>query len=78
MMQSKRLKGWLALAAWLFALGLVWLVWLPSHAQRPPVRRHLQWLDERGIDPSAMYYTELEVMEDILARQRAHGMWRPR
>jgi hypothetical protein len=32
------------------------------------VNTQLQWLDEQRIDPSAMYYTELEAMKPILAR----------
>lgn len=61
---------WLALIASVSVLGLIWLVWLPGQADRPAMRRHLQWLDDRGIDPSAMYYTELDVMRDILKRHR--------
>ena len=51
-------------------LWIIWLVILPAYARQPKMRDHLQWLDDQGIDPSAMYYTELEVMEDILAKQR--------
>ncbi|GAB5512919.1 hypothetical protein [Rhodopirellula baltica] len=51
-------------------LSIVWLVILPAYSRQPKMRQHLRWLDDRGIDPSAMYYTELEVMEDILAKQR--------
>ena len=51
-------------------LSIVWLVILPAYARQPKMRQHLRWLDDQGIDPSAMYYTELEVMEDILAKQR--------
>ncbi len=50
--------------------GLVWLVFLPWIAERPRMKAHLNWLDEHKINPSAMYYTELEAMEDILRRQR--------
>ncbi|MCC9656791.1 hypothetical protein [Rhodopirellula halodulae] len=51
-------------------LAIVWLILLPAYARQPKMQAHLHWLDEEGIDPSAMYYTELEVMEDILAKQR--------
>ncbi|EMI52721.1 hypothetical protein [Rhodopirellula sallentina] len=51
-------------------LSIVWLVLLPAYARQPKMRQHLQWLDEKGIDPSAMYYTELEIMDEILAKQR--------
>jgi hypothetical protein len=41
---------------------------LPWLSERPTVRERLRFLDERGIDPSAMYYTELDAMDDILDR----------
>lgn len=49
-------------------LACVWLVILPWYSRQPAMEAHLQWLDERGIDPSAMYYTELEAMQPILQR----------
>jgi hypothetical protein len=60
----------LALALAIGACGLFWLGVLPWIAAQPRMKSHLQWLDDRGVDPSAMYYTELEVMEEILARQQ--------
>lgn len=54
----------------ILAVAVVWLLVLPWAARRPAMKSHLQWLDSRGIDPSAMYYTELEVMDQILKRQR--------
>jgi len=56
------------LVAWLILIGVVWLVVLPWLAARPAMQRHRQWLDDRGIDPGAMYYTELDAMEPILDR----------
>ena len=52
----------------LFAVGLVWFVALPWAAERPRMADRLEWLDEQGIDPSAMYYTELEMMRPILKK----------
>ncbi len=52
----------------LMALG--WLAVLPRLAERPRMKSHLDWLQARKIDPSAMYYTELDVMDDILQHQR--------
>lgn len=51
--------------------GLIALVWggvLPWIANRPLVAKRLAFLEQRGIDPSAMFYTELEVMDPILDR----------
>jgi hypothetical protein len=55
-------------------IAVVWTWGLPWLAQRPQLRRQLQFLDSRGIDPSAMYYTELELMKEILHRiERTDG-----
>ncbi|MEQ9406193.1 MAG: hypothetical protein RIK87_00645 [Fuerstiella sp.] len=61
-------SGILVLAMLLCVIGLIWLIVLPHMAQQPQMKAHLNWLNARGIDPSAMYYTELEAMEPILQR----------
>lgn len=63
-----RWSGWLGLAACIAALIVVWGVLLPRLAERPKLAERIEWLDERGIDPSAMYYTELEAMKPILEK----------
>lgn len=55
------------LAVW-GAIGLVWLAVLPAIAERPRVKARLETLKSQGIDPSAMYYSELDAMDDVLAR----------
>ena len=79
---SSRRKGWLQLA---ITTGLVLIVWgsvLPWLSRRPFLRHRIDFLDERGIDPAALYYTDLEVMEQIeakmtkLRRQHSHSFWR--
>lgn len=50
------------------AILLIWGWGLPWIAQLPTIDKRLQFLDERGIDPSAMYYTELDAMDKILQR----------
>ena len=76
MMSNQQSRRLLALVMTTIAVGVVWLVWLPAYANRPAMKRHLQWLDDKGIDPSAMYYTELDVMEEVLARHRARELRR--
>ena len=56
------------LAAALAVISGVWLVLLPQLSRRPETAAHLQELDRQGIDPSAMFYTELEMMEALLSR----------
>ncbi|MFO0916771.1 MAG: hypothetical protein U0872_00445 [Planctomycetaceae bacterium] len=56
------------LAVWGIGLAACWLGVLPWLSSHPAVDNHVRWLEERGIDPSAMYYTELEAMKPILSR----------
>ena len=56
------------LAATIVVMALVWLIVLPRCGRIPVIRDHLQTLEDRGIDPSAMFYTELESMVPLLER----------
>jgi len=38
----------------------VWCGLFPRLLEWPPVARHVALMEERRVDPSAMYYTELE------------------
>jgi hypothetical protein len=51
---------------WTSAITVIWLVVLPWLARQPSVDARIRRLDAQGIDPSAMYYTELESMRPIL------------
>lgn len=59
---SKKLKFALAIAI----VAATWLGLLPWIAALPGESRRWQLLEDVGIDPSAMYYTELEAMRPIL------------
>jgi hypothetical protein len=69
-----RRNGLFALGGWVCVLGVIWLAVLPWWASRSAMQAHLDWLRARQVDPSAMYYTELEAMKpllrDLSARQR--------
>lgn len=58
----------LQLCASIVAVCAVWLVVLPWVAKLQPIEDRLQFLDERDIDPSAMFYTELDAMDRILRK----------
>ncbi|MFI4876023.1 MAG: hypothetical protein ACIALR_11815 [Blastopirellula sp. JB062] len=73
-MRALKTQKWLTLTLVVTVLAVIWLVLLPAYARQPEMSEHLQWLDRQGIDPSAMYYTELEVMERILQRQRTESL----
>ena len=48
------------LLVWVTVVALVWCGLFPRLLAWPPIARHVALMEERGIDPSAMYYTELE------------------
>jgi|GEM_PF-1025008 len=41
-------------------LLVVWLVILPWAGRRPAIDRHVRAMEEGGVNPAAMFYTELE------------------
>ena len=59
------LRGWLALAGALAALAATWLIALPWLATTKPVAEHIAAQQRQGIDPSAMFYTELDIAPAI-------------
>lgn len=79
----QRGRGWLRLALGSAAILVLWLAVLPWLANQPPIRRHVEFLERRQIDPSAMFYTELEPMGELRGRlartRRDHpaSFWTP-
>ena len=67
-MSRQQLTGRLGLGMIVCLLAVIWLQVLPWVAAQPKMAAHLEQLDKQGIDPSAMFYTELEAMEPILRR----------
>ncbi len=73
----------LRLALALAAVSLVWLVVLPALSAHPPIRARLDAHRAKGIDAGAMYYTELPLIDEVLAEMRrfrqAHpqALWQP-
>ncbi len=51
---------WLRLMAGVLVIAVIWGVILPRMLAWEPVARHVALMEERRVDPSAMYYTELE------------------
>jgi hypothetical protein len=60
-------NGLVRLAASIAAVVVVWCGLLPWVAAWPDVAHRLQELDAQGIDPSAMYYSELPAMDGVMA-----------
>ncbi len=53
-------------------LAGIWMIVLPWLSNRPSTRRYIERLDAQGIDPAAMYYTELppHIFADAPERRR--------
>ena len=65
-------SGVFQLGVWILGIAIVWCVVLPYIASLERMRSYTRWLDQQGIDPSAMYYTELDAMKPILQRLEGH------
>ena len=48
------------LAIGIAAVAAIWGGLLPALLRISPVARHVAAMEERGVDPAAMYYTELD------------------
>ena len=75
-MSSYNAKGWSALGLGVSAILIIWTLVLPWIGSRQSVHAQIEYLDRHGIDPAALYYTDLEAMEriesDIAAISQAH------
>ncbi|QEG20926.1 hypothetical protein [Mariniblastus fucicola] len=68
-----RAHGFLKLAIATIAIVVFWCVALPRLSANPQNQAYIEFLDERGIDPSAMFYTELDCMDSILVRNESQS-----
>lgn len=68
---SKRQHRQAKFLAAISIVALCWLIVLPWIARQPAEQASWETLQRAHIDPSAMYYTELEAMEPILERLNA-------
>jgi len=65
--------GRLKLALAILTVAAIWLGALPWLAVIPPIRRHIELQERQGIDPSAVFYSELEILPPIAHRyERLH------
>lgn len=60
--------GVLKLTAAVAAAGVIWLAVLPRVGSWGPVREFVRGNEAAGINPSAVYYTEVEAMGAIAER----------
>ena len=72
---STRRSSYVALATCCLLVLFVWTFALPKVSQCPSYQARQQLFDERGIDPSAMFYTELECLDRALDDTRRWQLW---
>lgn len=61
-------RGRRALLLWTLLGGIVWCGILPAISRQPHIRAEIEHEDSLGIDPSALFYTDLDLMDDVLTR----------
>jgi hypothetical protein len=54
-----------SLAVSILSIGAIWLVVLPLIGQQPAVLEHISTQQRLGINPSALFYTELQMTPAI-------------
>jgi hypothetical protein len=60
MTEPDRRRAAIRLVAGGLVVAAVWCGLLPRLLEVGPVARHVRLMEARGVDPAAMYYTELE------------------
>ncbi len=59
-------KQWGLFLLLTFSLGTLWLVILPRAAEIPYLHAEIDFLEQKKIDPSAMFYSDLETIEQTV------------
>jgi hypothetical protein len=72
-MTSDQRQGLVRLAGITAVAAVIWLILLPLLSMFPPMSERLQWLDDQRVDPSAMYYTEVDALKPVLQRLNERG-----
>jgi hypothetical protein len=69
-------KRWSSLAAAIAVILIVWMGVLPWVGSRGSVQSRIDALDRQGIDPAALFYTDLDAMQrvesDLMAITQSH------
>jgi hypothetical protein len=67
-------RGWRQLQAIVATIALLWLIVLPAIGKLDAMQAAIQEREAQGIDTGAMFYTDLERMDDVLAKSKQfHG-----
>jgi hypothetical protein len=74
-------RGVVALCVGASMICVVWLLILPRVGAHPSVRKQINSLNRRGVDPSAVFYTDLDAMVHVesditeLRETRPQAFW---
>jgi hypothetical protein len=66
-----RTTGRAALSIILVAIAFTWTVVLPWLGTQPTVRAHIEHFDRQGIDPAALFYSDVPAMPRLEAELSA-------
>ena len=66
-MRDRHEHGWTSLGIGVSTILIVWMLVLPRVGAWKPVRARIEYLDRQGVDPAALYYTDLDAMTKIEA-----------
>lgn len=73
-MSSPRVRKRWGLMASITCIVVIWIGILPLLSATQTVKERERWLDEQGIDPAAMFYTELPLLESSWGKPKERGM----
>ena len=66
-----RHNGWLTLGVVVLAVAVIWTVVLPWLGTQPRVRARIDRLERQGIDPAALFYSDIQAMPRLEAELAA-------
>lgn len=79
---SEKSSGrWIRLLSLTTMLCILWLVILPRAAEIPQLQSEIEFFEQRKIDPSAMFYSDLENIEQTVHdinkfhQENPDGLW---
>ena len=79
---ESKIPGYCQLFLLIALLMVVWGILLPRVTQNAEVAARIVELEVKGIDPSAMYYTDLEISDEIsfqverAIRENPDALWK--
>lgn len=64
MFDATRRRQWLLLALTVLGIAVIWTVVLPRLSSHPVVKARIDHLQRYGVEPAALFYTDLERMPE--------------